>query len=145
MNFLEKLAKIKARNRELENEISLPDTVGNKARYKELMIEYNSLRDAVALYDELEKTETEEKALHDMIGDTDDPEMRNLAEEEQKGLLSKKAKLLEEVKLSLLPKDPLDFKNIIMEIRAGTGGEEAALFAADLFRMYQRHVEGRGW
>ncbi|MBN2354076.1 MAG: peptide chain release factor 1 [Spirochaetales bacterium] len=145
MNITNRLQKLEARFAELETVISLPETVKNKQRYKELMIEYNGLRPVVEASAALAKLEAEEADLDHLLSETKDADMRRLAEEERRTLAERKAGLLEEIKVLLLPKDPLDLKNIIMEIRAGTGGEEAALFAADLFRMYQKYVEGRGW
>jgi peptide chain release factor 1 len=144
-NLKPRLEKIRERYRELEAQIALPDLMKDKNRYKELMIEYNGLKSAVAGYERLMKLEEEESALRHLASESTEPEMRHLAQTELEALAAKKALLLEEIKYLLIPKDPLDFKNIIMEIRAGTGGEEAALFAADLFRMYQKYVESKKW
>jgi peptide chain release factor 1 len=145
MDIKKRLEKLKARYAELEALIAMPDAVKDKNRYKKIMIEYNGLRPVVAQAAALEKLEAEEADLDHLLAETPDVEMRRLAEEERKALGVRKAGLVEEIKYLLIPKDPLDLKNIIMEIRAGTGGEEAALFAADLFRMYQKYVEGKGW
>jgi peptide chain release factor 1 len=93
----------------------------------------------------LRRLQAELEAAADLAGSTDDPEMRAMAEEEMQELREKLPEMELRVKLSLLPKDEDDERNAILEIRAGTGGEEAALFAADLFRMYQRYAAARGW
>jgi len=145
MDIHQKLKSLSNRFRQLEEEIALPDTMKNKTRYKELMIQYNSMRELMDQYATLTRLEKEEASLAELLAEAAEGEMQALAEDEQETIREKKRKLLEEIRYNLIPKDPLDAKDVIMEIRAGTGGEEAGLFAADLFRMYQRYVEGRGW
>jgi peptide chain release factor 1 len=145
MVIREKLEKIRIRCAELELLAADPALMKDKKKYKDLMVEYNGLKAVVEQTATFDKLEAEEQALEHMLADSTDASMRGLAEEERSALAARKAKLIEEIKILLIPRDPLDLKNTIMEIRAGTGGEEAALFAADLFRMYQKFVEGRGW
>jgi len=141
----QKLKQAARRYLELEQQIALPEVIADKKLYKELLIEYNNLRPLVELTSRYEKLCADEEALEGLLASTGQADMRKLLEEEQQELAVRKEELLKEIKESLVPQDPLDQKNIIMEIRAGTGGEEAALFVADLFRMYQRYIESRGW
>jgi peptide chain release factor 1 len=145
MTLTANLEKLKSRCAELEALIALPDAARDKNRYRDLMIEYNGLRPVVEQAAVLDKLTADEAELSHLIQESTDADMKRLAEDERKTLAERKVKVLEDIKRLLIPKDPLDTKNTIMEIRAGTGGEEAALFAADLFRMYQKFTEGRGW
>ncbi|MBN1524133.1 MAG: peptide chain release factor 1 [Spirochaetales bacterium] len=139
-----KLEKIFRRYKDLEEVIADPQTVKDKTKYREVMQEYSELGGAVSAYQKLLAVEENEDNTRKLIGEADE-EMRELAEEELEAILVEKSALLESIKVLLIPKDPLDAKNTIMEIRAGTGGEEAALFAADLFRMYQKYSDRKGW
>jgi peptide chain release factor 1 len=145
MDIKGKLEKLKNRYEELEGLIASPELLKDKNRYKGLMIEYNSMKEVIDQYHLLTRLEKEEAALHHLLAETTEADMKHPAAEEQTALGAKKTELLEAIEYNLIPRDPLDLKNIIMEIRAGTGGEEAALFAADLFRMYQKFVESKGW
>jgi len=107
--------------------------------------EYAELTPVVETINALRAAQTELDDLDAMLADEDDAEMRAMAEEEQRSLQAKLPKLARQVQLMLLPKDEADSKNAILEVRAGTGGDEAGLFAADLFRMYQRYAETRKW
>src|SRR6266851_4731802 len=115
------------------------------ADYVKLSKEYRELEPVVASLAELRRTERELAAAGEMAAATGDPDMKALAEEEVQALRQRLPELELKLKMSLLPKDEDDERNAILEIRAGTGGEEAALFAADLFRMYQRYAALRGW
>ena len=124
----ERLESLLRRYGELSALIQDPELVKDQRRYRDLMKEYSQLDDAKAL-----------------AQNEKDPEMREMAREESRNLELQFADAEDRLKFLLIPRDPLDEKNIIMEIRAGTGGEEAALFAADLYRMYSRFAETRGW
>jgi len=113
--------------------------------FAKLSKEYSGLGPIVAGIENLRRTETELAAAAEMAEAADDPEMKALAEDEMRALRERVPALELTIKLSLLPKDEDDERNAILEVRAGTGGEEAALFAADLFRMYQRYAALRGW
>jgi peptide chain release factor 1 len=121
------------------------DLVKNQNKYKTLMKEYSQLAAIHGLHTEIAELAGQTSDTRALIQDEKDPEMRELAREELKDLEQRHKDAGDRLKSLLIPKDPLDEKNIIMEIRAGTGGEEAALFAADLYRIYSRFAETRGW
>lgn len=140
--LLEKLENIEKRYAELEKLLSSPEVINDRDKFQEYSKEFVDLKelheksqDYIKIVKEIEDTE--------QLGQ--DEEMRELAESELKKLKTKKEKLEEAIEFLLIPKDPLDEKNIIMEIRAGTGGDEAALFAGNLLRMYLRYAERNGW
>ena len=139
-----KLEALENRYIELENELAKPEVLSDQSRYKELAKAHASLSEVVELFRKhralSREIEDNRQLLHD-----DDASIRELAHEEIHLAESFLPKIEEELKIALLPVDPLDEKNTILEIRAGTGGEEAALFAADLFRMYTRYAELKGW
>lgn len=130
---------------EVELQISDPDILSDKKKYKEIMVEYSFLSDVVTAYKKYKELIQSIAEAKEMLEIEDDAEMKEMAREELKELEAQVDPLLEELQILLVPKDPLDGKNIIMEIRAGTGGDEAALFAADLYRMYVRYAEQKGW
>jgi peptide chain release factor 1 len=140
--FLEKLENVEKRYLELERLLSSSDIISNREQFTQYSKELSNLRELV------EKFRLYNQTLQE-IGETGElareEGMKEMAEAEIKELEAKKAALLQELELLLVPRDPFDDKNIIMEIRAGTGGEEAALFAGDLLRMYLRYAERRGW
>ncbi len=139
----DKLNSLAARYNALQTEIAKPEIIADHRRYKDVMREYNELEPIVASYNNLLKLEQEIRNTEDLIHETKETELKHLAQEELKDLFKKHEDLERNLKVMLVPKDPLDLKNIIMEIRAGTGGDEAALFAADLFRMYSRYAESK--
>jgi peptide chain release factor 1 len=141
----EKLQSIEARYNELQSMIENPALVQDKNQYKKITQELSRLSDIVEAYRKLKTIEQEIEGSRQLFEESDDHGIRELAREELKGLEKQKNELVEKLKILLIPKDPLDLKNIIMEIRAGTGGEEAALFVADLYRMYCRFAEQRRW
>ncbi|MDR2246552.1 MAG: peptide chain release factor 1 [Treponema sp.] len=141
----ERLESILRKHDELSRMIQDPDLVKDQKKYRTIMKEYSQ---ASAVADSWKEIETFSRRIADakaLIQDEKDPEMRELAREEYRDLEQRLIEAEDRLKILLIPKDPLDEKNIIMEIRAGTGGEEAALFAADLFRMYSRFAETKGW
>ena len=143
--MFEKLREIEARYDELEREMAAPEIIADQPRYKKVTKAHSDLEDIVARYRELKKVMGEIQSTREMLRDKLDSELRELAEAELASLEEDKSSLEEKLKVLLLPSDPLDEKNVIMEIRAGTGGDEAALFAGDLFRMYSRYAERNGW
>ncbi len=140
-----KLDKKVERYEELQKLVSDPDVIKDTNRYKLLTQEYSALSDVVEEYERYKKITGEIEDTKKLIEETTDSEMRELAREELKSLEREREESIERLKLLMIPKDPMDLKNIIMEIRAGTGGEEAALFVADLFRMYSRYAESKRW
>ncbi len=131
---------------QLEGRLSDPSLMGDQKEYQNVVREHSHLTRLHDIYTALQKTEDEIAQNATIIQDPDeDPELKELAEEENNGLVQKKEKLEKDLRLMLLPKDPNDEKNTFLEIRAGTGGDEAALFVGDLFRMYTRFAEDNGW
>ncbi|MDR2542414.1 MAG: peptide chain release factor 1 [Treponema sp.] len=141
----ERLASILKRHEELTELIQDPLLVKNQNRYRDVMKEHSHLDEVVQTYNRVEELEKQINDTKEIIHDEKDQEMKELAREELKELESLFEHKKEALKFLLIPRDPLDEKNIIMEIRAGTGGEEAALFASDLYRMYSRFAENKGW
>jgi peptide chain release factor 1 len=139
-----KLESIESRYLELEKELSGPDVLLDQERYRKLAKAHAGLAEVVSVYRRFKKLK-EDLEENKLLMEDGDPELRELAEQEIKSLDETLPILEQDLKVLLLPKDPLDEKNILLEIRAGTGGEEAALFAADLFRMYSRYAERHRW
>lgn len=143
--LLEKLEALEARYDAITNRLSDPSVISNQAEYQKLAKSHSELGEVIAVYRRYKKVEGELAQAKEMLSEELDADFRQLVEEERRGLLEEQAKLELELKRLLIPKDPNDEKNVIVEIRAGTGGEEAALFAGDLFRMYTRYAERMGW
>ncbi len=143
--MFERLKQIQHRFDEVTELLSSPDIVSDQQRYKALTKEHSDLQQIVDMYKKYLRIMNDIDMNKELLDSETDKEMIALAEEELAGLMQKKDAIEEELKLLLMPKDPDDAKDAILEIRAGTGGEEAALFAADLFRMYTRFAERKGW
>ena len=141
----ERLASMLKRHSELTRLIEDPALVKDQNRYRAVMKEYSHLSEAAQLHGKIEELEKQAEETKKLSQEEKDQEMRELAREELKDIEARLIIENEKLKLLLIPKDPLDEKNIIMEIRAGTGGEEAALFASDLYRMYSRFAENKSW
>ncbi len=139
--MLDKLKAAEEKYVGMENQLADPGILSDKEKYASLMKEYKYLSPIIEKYREYKKIEAEASDLKTMLDGTLEPELRNMANEEWKEAQKKNADLLEELKILLLPRDPNDDKNIIVEIRAGAGGEEAALFASVLFRMYSMYAD----
>lgn len=140
--MIERLELIKTRFNELTNELENPEVMSDYAKVKKLSKERSDLEVIVNKYNELTKTEEEIKGLKEM---TSDPEMGSLATIELEENEKKKEKLISDIEVLLIPKDENDGKDIIMEIRGAAGGDEANIFAGDLFRMYSKYTEKNGW
>jgi len=141
----ERLSSLLKRYDELTLLIQDPAIVKDQNRYRDVMKEHSRLDEIASLHNSIEELEKQINETKILVQEEKDQEMRELAKEELKELENKLLTNNDKLKFLLIPRDPLDEKNIIMEIRAGTGGEEAALFAADLFRMYSRFAETKGW
>ncbi|ORJ55047.1 peptide chain release factor 1 [Geothermobacter hydrogeniphilus] len=139
-----KLDEVEDRFREVEGLLADPAVVNDRQRYLALSREHADLSEIVSIYGRYKKVGEELEGNRELLRDSD-PEMREMAREEIPALETEMSALAERLKLLLLPRDPNDEKNVILEIRAGTGGDEAALFAGDLFRMYSRYAEKVGW
>jgi peptide chain release factor 1 len=143
--MLNKLALIEKRYLEIEESLSDPDVMNDIEGYKKFMKEYKNLLPVVEKYREYKSAEGDIADADEILSIEDDPELRALAEEQKDEARSKLPSLLDELKILLLPKDPNDDKNVIIEIRGGAGGEEASLFAAVLYRMYTMYAESSGF
>ncbi len=142
MNQLEKLEK---KYQEIEEKLASPEVVSNFQQLQALARERSSIQEAVTKYRDYKNTIKSLEDTKSMLESGLDEEMASLAREEIKSLQEKLERLREELRFALIPKDPNDEKDIIMEIRGGTGGEEAGIFAADLYRMYTRYAQTKGW
>src|SRR6266498_62793 len=143
--MFDRLDQIEARYEELNQALASPEIIGDSARYQKTAKAHSEISAIVEKYREykdLVKGIEESKAV---LADEKDPEMRAYAQEELEKLEPRVAGIEEELKVLLLPKDPNDEKNVILEIRAGTGGDEATLFAAEMLRLYSRYAERQGW
>lgn len=141
----DRLERLKVRFGELETEIQNPDLLRDATRYKDVMREHAYLSNLMEEYGRYLQTVKAIADTRQLAHDADDADLKEMAREELKSLEPALIESEARMKTLLIPPDPLEEKNIIMEIRGGTGGEEAALFAADLFRMYTRFAESRGW
>jgi peptide chain release factor 1 len=141
----DKLAGIAARYEELERLMGDPDIAADYEKVAELAQERSNIEDLARGYYEYRDVLQQIEETEALLEETDDEEMRELAHDEMRSLEERRDELEEELRLLLLPSDPRDAKNVIMEIRAGAGGDEAGLFAADLYRMYTRYAEVQGW
>ena len=145
LTLFEKLDQIEGRYDELTHQLSSPEVQADSARFQKLARTHAELAEIVSKYREWKEIE---KGLHDtkqLLIEANDAELKQLAHDEQHALEQRKEVVERDLKLLLLPKDPNDEKNVILEIRAGTGGDEASLFAGELFRMYSRFAESQGW
>ena len=143
--MLDKLTHVEARFEKVNELICLPETVSDQKKYAELMRELKNLTPIVETFREYKKALQDGEDAKEMLSEHPDKELKEMLEAEIEDSKEKVAVLTEELKILLLPKDPNDDKNVIIEIRAGAGGEEAALFANSLFRMYSMYSESRGW
>ncbi len=142
--MLEKLAEVEKRYGELDRLLADPQLLSNQREYTKVAKERSDLEEVITCYRQWRKVDKEIEENRELLNEKDEA-LRELAKEELVALQEEKQKLESQLKLLLLPKDPNDRKGVLLEIRAGTGGEEASLFAASLFRMYTRHAEARGW
>ncbi|REJ79235.1 MAG: peptide chain release factor 1 [Acidobacteria bacterium] len=143
--MLEKLEQIEKNYEELNEQLASPDITSDIQAYTKLMKQHRSLGEIVEKYREVRKLQEELDGAREIVKATEDDDMRELAEMEISELEESVDRGTEELKILLIPKDPNDEKNVIVEIRAGTGGDEATLFAAEVMRMYVRYAETQGW
>ena len=144
-NILNKLDGLEARFEEVSTLITDPNVINDQARYVKLTREYKDLGDIMEARKRYIACLTTIKEAKDILANENDPDMKEMAREELSDNEILQPKLEEEIKLLLVPKDPEDAKNVQMEVRAGTGGDEAALFAGDIFNMYKRFCDKKGW
>ncbi|MGQ9493261.1 MAG: peptide chain release factor 1 [Anaerolineae bacterium] len=145
VSVVDKLAQVEQRYEELERLLSDPEVATDYTRLRQYAQERADIADLVETYRRAKTIQQELEKTKSMLEDDLDDDMRALVEQEIERLEAQESELQQKLRLLLLPKDPNDERDVIMEIRAGTGGEEAALFAADLYRMYVRYAEAHGW
>jgi len=143
--MFDKLAMVETRYEELGELLARPEVVSNRALLQQYAREQRDLEAVVSAYRDYKQARRAADEASAMLQETDDPELRALAQEELEQQRARLEALEQELRVLLLPRDPNDARDVIMEIRQGEGGDEAALFAADLFRMYARFAEARGW
>ncbi|MCB0607940.1 MAG: peptide chain release factor 1 [Lewinellaceae bacterium] len=143
--MIEKLAAIKDRFMYLEEQLSDPDVISDMDRYRKVNREYKELKPIIEAFSEYTLLVGNIQTAQQMAREEKDPDLKEMASEELAELLPQKENLEEKIKQLLIPKDPEDAKDVILEIRAGTGGDEASLFAGDLYRMYAKFFAEKGW
>ena len=145
LTLYEKLDQIERRYDEMTKELSSSDVLTDSGRYQKLAKAHADLGEIVTKYREWKEIDKGLRGAKQLFTEADDPEMKQMAQDEERDLSVRHEAVERELKLLLIPKDPNDEKNVMVEIRAGTGGDEAALFAGELFRMYSRYAESQGW
>lgn len=144
-DLIKKLSAIHDRFLEVGKSIVDPEIITDQKRYTVLMREYKELEKLVEVYKEYKNVVDNIASSKEVIAEEEDPELKEMAKEELDALLPRQDEMREEIKVMLIPKDPEDTKDVIVEIRAGAGGDEASIFAGDLFRMYNKYCENKGW
>lgn len=144
-NILDKLENLVSRFEEVSTLITDPAVIADQKRFVKLTKEYKELDDIMKARKEYIRFLNNISEAKEILGNEQDPEMREMAREELENSQNRLSELEEEIKILLIPADPEDGKNAIVEIRGGTGGDEAAIFAGDLFRMYSKYIESKGW
>jgi peptide chain release factor 1 len=144
-DLFEKLKQIESAYDQMTGDLSSADVLADSARYQKLAKQHADLTEIVIKYRDWKEIAKGLEGAKQLLHETDDPEMKQMAHDEERTLEARRETVERELKVLLLPKDPNDEKNVIVEIRAGTGGDEASLFANELFRMYSRYAESQGW
>jgi len=145
LTLFEKLDQIESRYEEMTEQLASPEVHADSGRYQKLAKTHAELSEIVRKYREWKEIEKGLQGARQLLVEADDAEMKQMAHDEERTLDARREEAERELKVLLLPKDPNDEKNVMVEIRAGTGGDEAALFAGELFRMYSRYAESQGW
>lgn len=145
MGFMERLAEIERNYLDLERQLAQPEIYGDRQRYADLARGHAELAEVMGTLREYREARREAHEAGEMLREEKDPEMLAFLRESQMAAEARSEELERKIKVMLLPPDPRDEKDVIMEIRAGAGGEEASLFAGDLYRMYTRYADRRGW
>ena len=144
-SLIEKVLSLKEKYAQLQAQLSDPDVISDMKKYVQLNKEYKELAPIIEAGDKYKKMLDDYDAAKDILANEKDDELREMAKEEISEIEPKLPEMEQEIKLLLIPADPQDSKNAILEIRGGTGGDEAAIFAGDLFRMYSKYAERKGW
>lgn len=139
------MEKLAAELEELQQTLAQPETVADSARFRELSIRYSALEPTVSLYRQYQRVQEEIAEVQALLEESSEAEMRQFLSQEREQAEQRLAELEDKIMRALVPKDPMDEKKALIEVRAGTGGDEAALFARDLFEMYTRFAERKGW
>ncbi|MEW6553865.1 MAG: peptide chain release factor 1 [Actinomycetota bacterium] len=145
MGFMERLEEIEKKYEDLERELAQPEVYADRQRYAELARSHSELTEVVTALREYREALREAREAGDMLREEQDPEMADFLRDSLQAAEGRSEELEREIRVMLLPPDPRDEKDVIMEVRAGAGGEEAGLFAGDLYRMYSRYADRRGW
>ena len=145
MQYLDRLAETEARYEELNTQLGDAEVLADPGRYQKTARAHAELSDVVEKFRRWKSIQKSLGETQAMLNESSDPEMKSLAQEELADLQKQLEQVEQELKVLLLPKDPNDEKNVVLEIRAGTGGDEATLFAQEIFRMYSRYAESQGW
>lgn len=143
--MLDKLEEFKQQYEEIEQQMSDPEIIADQKRFIKLNKDYKDLKPLVEAYHEYKELLSNIESAKEIIKNESDDEFVKMAKDELQEFNAKKEELDEKIKYLLIPKDPQDSKNAVMEIRAGTGGDEAGIFAGDLYRMYSKYIENKGW
>ena len=143
-SLLSKLETLTDRHEEVSALLSDGETIADQERFRALSREYSELEDVVSCYAAYSRLQRDLDEAQQMLAD-EDPDVREMAREEEESSAERMAELELELQALMLPRDPMDSRNVFLEIRAGTGGDEAAIFSGDLFRMYSRYAENQGW
>jgi len=143
--FLVQLESIEEKVKKLEELMADPEVLKDQSKIQSIAKEHKELSEILNLYNEYKKVNRQIEEVKQLLNSTPDDDLRELAEEELESLKKQQEDLEKKIEIALLPKDPNDEKNVILEIRQGAGGDEASLFAGELFRMYQRYAERHGW
>src|SRR5579885_1113422 len=144
MQYQQKLDEIERRFEDLTAQMADPEVIGDPEKYRKVTKAHSGLREIVGKYREWKSASSNLQQARAMLQDAD-PDLRAMAQEEIAHLEPELARIEDELKILLLPKDPNDEKDVVLEIRAGTGGDDATLFADEMFRMYSRFAESQGW
>ena len=144
-SIIEKIEGLKAKYSSLQEQLASPDVISDMKKFVQLNREYKELSPVIEAGEKYRKLVEEYEMAKDIIAHEKDEDLRELAKESIAGIEPELPRMEEEIKLLLIPKDPQDSRNAIVEIRGGTGGDESAIFAGDLFRMYSKYIERKGW
>jgi peptide chain release factor 1 len=145
VDILDKLEVVKNRWEEISEQMNDPEVMSDMKKYVKLNKDYKDLEPLVGAYKEYKQLISNIESAKEVLDSESDPDFREMAKDELDELSPAKEELEEKIRMLLIPKDPQDSKNAVMEIRAGTGGDEASIFAGDLFRMYQKYCESKNW
>ncbi|HXN42516.1 MAG TPA: PCRF domain-containing protein, partial [Myxococcaceae bacterium] len=143
--MIDKLEEVQRRFERLEAELSNPDVLADSSKFQKIAKERSSLEKLVETFRSYKKVASELKDIEDLLAGSEAPEIKSMARDDLPALKNRRSELEQQLQVLLIPKDPNDEKDVILEIRAGAGGDEAALFAEEVLQMYLRYAARRGW